>query len=216
MSARPHLILKIPASEELRSAFNKLVSNPSQRGLLASIQDEALIPGEKVPSSSSSFLEDLSNLSPLLLPSTPAYILLRLENAPDGFIAITYVPDTAPVRQKMLFASTRLTLVKELGGERFRETLFVTELKELDRQGWEKHERSKKLAAPLTEEEETLRGVKEAEAQTQAGTAGKKMHFGSGPSLGIEGRARISLEGLRDAGPNYNLVQLVGFRNDMK
>lgn len=111
----------------------------------------------------------------------------------------------------MLFASTRLTLVKELGGERFRETLFVTELKELERQGWEKHERSKKLAAPLTEEEEALRRVKEAEAQTQAGTAGKRTQFGSGPSLGIEGRARIALEGLRDADSDYNLVQLVRF-----
>lgn len=116
----------------------------------------------------------------------------------------------------MLFASTRLTLVKELGGERFQETLFVTELKELERQGWEKHERSKKLAAPLTEEEELLRGVKDAEAQTQAGTAGKRMHFGSGPSLGIEGSARTSLEGLRDAGSNYNLVQLVRFGKWMR
>lgn len=106
--------------------------------------------------------------------------------------------------------------MKELGGERFQETLFVTESKELQREGWEKYERSKKLAAPLTAEEETLRGVKEAEAQTQAGTAGKRMHFGSGPSLGIDGRARISLEGLRDAGSSYNLVQLVRFGKEKR
>jgi twinfilin-like protein len=37
------------------------------------------------------------------------------------------VPNAAPVRQKMLFASTRLTLVRELGGEHFPESIFTTE-----------------------------------------------------------------------------------------
>jgi len=42
-------------------------------------------------------------------------------------VAITYVPDKAPVRQKMLYASTRLTLTRELG-----EFLFVCQRDSLD------------------------------------------------------------------------------------
>lgn len=83
----------------------------------------------------------------------------------------------------------------------------MTEKRELEREGWERHERSKEVAAPLTEEEEVLRGVKEAEAETRGGTGGRKSQFGSGVSLEIEGEARRALEGFRGEGDN--LVQLV-------
>ncbi|MCJ1465639.1 Twinfilin-1 [Pseudocyphellaria aurata] len=197
----------IIASQELHSAFNSLVSTPSQRGLLASIQGETLVPKETIPSNSPSFLDDLAFLSPLILPTVPVYLILRLEHAPDGFVAITYVPDAAPVRQKTLFASTRLTLVRELGTERFRETLFVTEKRELEREGWERHEQSKRVAAPLTEEEERLKGVKDAEAEARGGSGGKRAQFGTGASLKIDGEVRRLLEDLRQ-GSGDNLVQL--------
>lgn len=200
--------IHLTASQELHSAFNSLVSNPSQRGLLASIQGETLVPKDTIPSSSPSFLDDLALLSPLILPAVPSYIILRLENAPDGFVAITYVPDAAPVRQKMLFASTRLTLVRELGTERFRETLFVTEKRELEREGWERHEQSKGVAAPLTEEEEVLKGVKVAEAEARGGTGAKRSQYGTGANLGIEREVRRTLEVLGE-GSGDNLVQLV-------
>lgn len=83
----------------------------------------------------------------------------------------------------------------------------MTEKRELELEGWERHERSKTVAAPLTEEEKVLRGVKEAEAETRGGTGGKKSQFGSGVSLGIEGDARRALEGFRAGGDS--LVQLV-------
>lgn len=41
-------------------------------------------------------------------------------------VAVTYVPDKAPVRQKMLFASTRLTLVRELGMSTYAATSYTT------------------------------------------------------------------------------------------
>ncbi|KAJ9618306.1 Twinfilin-1 [Taxawa tesnikishii (nom. ined.)] len=151
----------ISATQELHTAFNDLVSSPSVRGLLASISGESLVPSSSLTSTSSSFTDDLSQLQNLLKPNEAAYILLKQEHgAPDGFVAVTYVPNSAPVRQKMLFASTRLTLVRELGVERFRETIFCTEKEELTKEGWRRHEQHTKLAAPLTEEEEGLRGLR--------------------------------------------------------
>lgn len=84
----------------------------------------------------------------------------------------------------------------------------MTEKRELSREGWERHEQSKRVAAPLTEEEEVLKGVKDAEAEARVGTGGKRAQFGTGASLKIDGEVRRQLEDLRQGGGD-NLVQLV-------
>ena len=108
----------------------------------------------------------------------------------------------------MLFASTRLTLVRELGTERFREQVFVTEMKELAKEGWERHDASGALKAPLTEEEEVLKGVKDAEADARGGTAGRRLETGGKLSIAISTEAREALEGLRNGEGAGSLVQL--------
>ena len=106
----------------------------------------------------------------------------------------------------MLFASTRLSLVRELGTERFRDSLSVTEVKELEKEEWEKHEASGELKAPLTEEEETLRGVREAEAEARGGTQGRKLETGGHFALSLSMEAKGALEGFVRGGEN--LLQL--------
>ncbi|KAL6717007.1 Twinfilin-1 [Lecanora helva] len=198
----------ITVSKELRDAFNDLVSSPSQRGLVATIESEALKPLATIPSQNTDFHSDLSALPSYLQKNAAAYIILsRYQNAPDGFVAVTYIPDSAPVRQKMLFASTRLTLVRELGTERFRESMFVTEIKELEQEGWRKHEASGALKAPLTEEEESLKGIKESEAEERGGTAGRRLETGGRLSIAMSDEARIELEGFKES--ENNLLQLV-------
>ena len=105
------------------------------------------MPAEPIPTTSptSTLSEDLGHLSGLLKDDRAEYILLRENDTADNSftgvakcVAITYVPDAAPVRQKMLFASTRLTLVRELGTEHFSSTLFATEKSELTAEGWSK------------------------------------------------------------------------------
>ena len=88
------------------------------------------------------FEADLTQLDSLLNPTEPAYIILRRYegSVKPPFIAITYVPDTAHVRQKMLFASTRNTLLRELGTDRFDESIFATLKEELTAEGFERHD----------------------------------------------------------------------------
>ena len=201
----------ITVSQELHHAFNELVSTPAQRGLVVTITSETLTPHHVLPSSSPDFYTDLPALTPLLSKDQASYIILRrYQNAPDGYVAVTYVPDTAPVRQKMLFASTRLTLVRELGAERFRESIFATELRELEKEGWEKHDAHGALKAPLTEEEQSLQGVKEAEAEARGGTEGKRLETGGRMSIAISEDAKAALERFREGGV-HNLLQLVRF-----
>jgi twinfilin-like protein len=199
-----------PASQELHSAFRELVSSDSQRGLLCTITKESLTPLKVLSPATSSFSDDLSLLAPNLQPKEALYIILRRypssENAP--FIAVTYVPDSAPVRQKMLFASTRLTLVRELGIERFRETIFATTKEELTPQGFEKHDKHVTLAAPLTEEEQTLGDVKRKEAEEGRGMNERKSHVSSGVSMPISNEALQAMKCLSNDSAD-NLVQLV-------
>ena len=199
----------INVSQELRAAFNELVSSSTHRGLVATIESESVKPIHHIPSTSSDFFSDLSSLRTYLSDTQAAYILLRRhENAPDGYVAVTFVPDSAPVRQKMLFASTRLTLERELGKERFRETLFATELHELEKDGWARHDASKGVQAPLTAEEATLKGVKEAEAEAVGGTEGRRLETGGKLSMNISEDARAALEELRQP-IGGKLVQVV-------
>lgn len=109
----------------------------------------------------------------------------------------------------MLFASTRLTLVRELGIERFRETIFATTKEELTKEGFEKHDKHIGLEAPLTEEEQSLGEVKRKEAEEGRGMAERKSHVSSGVSMPITNDALQALKGLAEEGEGENLVQLV-------
>lgn len=122
---------------------------------------------------------------------------------------MTYVPDAAPVRQKMLFASTRLTLVRELGSEHFRETIFATTAEELTPAGFEKHDAHSALAAPLTEEERTLGDVKRAEQEAGGGTGTREIHLSKSLAMPVAEDALAALKALGDEGSGTGLVMLV-------
>lgn len=179
------IISHAAASQELQNEFNSLLASDDTFGLLASIENESLVPVATLPSTSSSFGENLASLQPYIKTDVALYIILRRYDSAPKFLAITYVPDAARVRQKMLFASTRLTLVRELGSEHFRETIFVTVPEELSEKGFEKHDAHTKLDAPLTEEEQALGEVKRAEQEAGSGTGVKAIHLSKSFSMPI-------------------------------
>jgi twinfilin len=113
------------------------------------------------------------------------------------------------VRQKMLLSSTSLTLVRELGIERFREKIFATTRAELTAEGFKKHDQHVKLAAPLTEEEESLGAVKKAEAEEGRGMSIKKAHVSDRLTMSISDEAVGALKRLAGSDGGDNLVQLV-------
>ncbi|KAL7270435.1 Twinfilin-1 [Rhizina undulata] len=197
----------ISASEELLAAFQSFVTDESLRGLLVTISKESLVPDQTIPIIGT-FEEDLPQLDPLIKDNVPVYVLLRRHSdSAAPFVAITYVPDTAHVRQKMLFASTRNTLLRELGTEKFGESIFSTMKKELTAEGFKKHDAHGAKPAPLTEEEQMLKEVREAEAAASTGTAARKAHVSSGVSFPVSEEALQALENLKDKS-FINLVQL--------
>ena len=177
--------------------------------MIAGIENEKLVPVTTIPLQSQDFQSDLAQVSSHAKTDKALYILLKVEpSAADGYVAITYVPNAAPVRQKMLFASTRLTLVRELGIERFRQTLFATEASELTAEGWKKHEQHEALKAPLTEEEALLGGVKDAEAQESQGTSARRGHAPNKINVPTGEGVLEALQSLNEEDCKGTLVQL--------
>ena len=198
----------ISVSQELTSEFNKFQADESLFALLVTISNETLTPVTTLPKSSPEFNRNLDSLQTHLQPNEALYVILRRSDnesnnsnhnqgtgssAGSLFIAVTYVPDTAKVRQKMLFASTRLTLVRELGSEHFRETIFATTAEELTPAGFARHDRHTELDAPLTEEERTLGEVKRAEAEAGMGTGVREIHLSKHMNMPIGTYALVAL-----------------------
>jgi len=198
----------ISASQELVSQFNDLLSN-KHFGLLVTIKGEQLQPIELLTSSSTDFNSNITSLlTPHIKTNEALYILLRRYDTSPALVAVTYVPDAAPVRQKMLFASTRLTLTRELGTEHFRETIFATVPQELTPQGFEKHDAHTKLDAPLTEEERSLSEVKRAEQEAGQGTGVREIHLSKSLSMPVASDALLAMGELSSNGFGRGLIML--------
>ncbi|KAK4661169.1 Twinfilin-1 [Podospora pseudopauciseta] len=189
----------ISASQELVSQFNEFLASESHFGLLVTIASEKLQPLQLLTSSPGAAFAD--NVNSLLKPhvklNEALYVILRRYPSSPALVGVTYVPDTAPVRQKMLFASTERTLVRELGTEHFRETFFATSPDELTPAGFDKHDAHSAVEAPLTEEERSLGAVRKAEQEAGQGTGTREIHLSQNLATPI---AENALDALRELG----------------
>lgn len=153
------------------------------------ITAESLTPLSPIPfSSPGAFYPSLSQLSSVLQPKTPIYLLLRRpESGSSSLVALTYIPSNAPVRAKTLFASTRATLVRELGSEKFASTVFATEEDEVvGQEAWKERDAEKNGSSKSRSQREELMGEKEreleavrrAEDEARSGTPGRDIGIG--------------------------------------
>jgi len=106
----------------------------------------------------------------------------------------------------MLFASTRLTLVRELGGEHFAESVFTTEAAELTSEGWQKHVAHEAKDNPLTSEEQSAKDLRDAEALESRGTRGQGLVQSGKLAMRVDDGVVDALQKLAHGAEN--LVQL--------
>ena len=218
-------MLTIPVSAELQDAFTRFNSDTSTFCLPVTITAETLTPLPPISfqgtPTADSFISALPQLSSVLQPKTPIYLLLRRPiSSSTALIALTYIPSNAPVRAKTLFASTRSTLTRELGTEKFASTVFATEEEEvLGQDAWRERDGEGPNAVSredmMGEKERELEAVRRAEAEARSGTPGRDIGIGGtfGPGSGsgmrvsmpVDEAAKTALRDLQDGG----LVQLV-------
>ncbi|EGG06050.1 uncharacterized protein MELLADRAFT_43666, partial [Melampsora larici-populina 98AG31] len=156
----------ISVSPELSEDFVKAVSKTDDiRLIVVVIEDEVAITKVSLPPHvGRSDVEDFALIDDVLEDDKPAYVLYRL-NEPEGgsWIFISYVPDNAKVREKMLYASTRATISRQLGETHFKESIFATSKRDLTPEGYLAHLASQTAQAPMTARERELADIKAAE-----------------------------------------------------
>ncbi|KAK2577878.1 hypothetical protein KPH14_001390 [Odynerus spinipes] len=118
----------IKANDALKKVFSKC-RDGKIRILKVSIENEELVPAS-FNKPVNKWQDDYDKMiKPLILENQPAYILYRLDtkSADSGYdwLFISWSPDTAPVRQKMLYASTKATLKQEFGTSYIKEELHA-------------------------------------------------------------------------------------------
>lgn len=164
----------ITISSQLNDAYKNLSTNSALIIKISSDSTE-LIPNQIITGSdnTTSTTKDITILEPIFeklinqisqeFPH-PSYIVISY-NSNQYFIS--FIPDIAPIKQKMLYASTKNSLITSLGGNKLIKKFAWTELDELtlnyflksidDDQGSNiKKEKEEELNSLLTEDEITL------------------------------------------------------------
>jgi twinfilin-like protein len=154
----------IQVSSELQSSFSSAVESQTTRFLKISISSESLVHDCSIPAKGQ-LLDDLQELQTLLQDDVPAYVLTRLDNPTTEWLAIFYVPETAKIRDKMLYASTRSSLLKSLGSQIFVDQIFATTKADLTPDAYKSHRRHLEAPKPLSKQEQELEDVKAAERE---------------------------------------------------
>ncbi|KAG1868790.1 actin depolymerizing protein [Suillus tomentosus] len=195
----------IGVSPELTKAFSDAVETKNVRFFKVIIQDESLVPVDSLPVTDS-FNEDLVQLQEYLEDREPCYILARLDDPPSEWLAISYVPNPANVRDKTLYASTRSSLTKSLGSTVFTDNLFAISKEDLTPEAYEAHKRHKAAPKPLSAQEQEMANIKAAEREagnSYEGSNARKNHIGQ----------RVGLTWSSEA---EDAVKALGSRNDSR
>jgi len=107
----------IPVSNALESAFAKARTEGGIRYLQVVIEDESLnLIGSR--NLSSNLQADFETIVNLFEPKSPSYVIFRLDSQNmTGYewLLVSWVPDGSSVKNRMLYASTRDSLKKQLG-----------------------------------------------------------------------------------------------------
>lgn len=156
----------IQANDKLRTFFGKCRSGDI-RLIKVSIENEELTLDE-FRQSQGTWEDDYEKfILPLLKDDQPCYFLYRLDSRNESgleWLFISWSPDSSPVRQKMLYASTKATLKLEFGTGQIKDELFGTVQSDINMQGYIKHRNAALAPAPMTFAEEELQMIKKSES----------------------------------------------------
>lgn len=88
------------------------------------------------------------------LTNEPLYVFIKdLQKNPNQYVFVSYVPDSSPVKLKMLYASTKNTLVRQIGGNSIGKQTLLTDSEDFQDVLESKDVDPQQGAAVLTESE---------------------------------------------------------------
>jgi twinfilin-like protein len=157
----------ITASQELLDAFKNLESN----ALIVKVSGDNT---ELVPDVDFNCSGDLKTIFTQLnsylskVYPQPAYIIIALTK--QEFAFISFIPDNAPIRQKMLYASTKNTLITSLGSNNFPKSknFAWTELEEISHDFFQQVTKTSDNSGVLSKDEQILNEINSLQDMTLA------------------------------------------------
>ncbi|GAA5935926.1 twinfilin TWF1 [Sporobolomyces koalae] len=194
----------IAPTSDLTDKWGQFLSSSNERLFKISIEKEQLQPSGTwtVEGQDDTLDKVFAQLTQpdIVEDKVPAYFVIRT-SAPTAetpsFAFISYVPDHAQVRAKMLYASTRTTLIRFLGDSRFTDSIFATSKEDLTYESYHAHTRHAAASAPLTAREQEMAEIKAAEAATADDSQSQQQHSGRSAIFGEktagEGQVRGAL-----------------------
>ncbi|KPJ11291.1 Twinfilin [Papilio machaon] len=200
----------IQANAELKKYFTKC-RDGKIRVLKVSIDNEQLILS-KYQQVKGSWEHDFDKYVPsLVVDDLPCYILYRFDSTNSvghEWLLLSWSPDSAPVRQKMLYASTKATLKQEFGTAHIKDEMHATSKDEVSLKGYKAHLTGVNAPAPLTDREEALKELQQNEHSPNYGTDSRQSTMG-GVAFPITQDAKQGIIDLQHGSYNYLQFKIV-------
>jgi len=197
----------ITANEELMAFFGKCRDGVIRVFRISIINEELAL--NDFENTRSDWEEDYHTLIPKLIDVKHAsYLLFRLDSRnSQGYewSFITWIPEDAPVREKMMYASTKATLKSQFGSGQIKEELLGTAFEDITLKGYYKQKRNDAAPAPLTQAEEELAMVKKTETNAHISIDSKHQTL-SGVAFPVSDSALKAINDFQRTKHNY--VQL--------
>nr|CAD7200376.1 unnamed protein product [Timema douglasi]CAD7395128.1 unnamed protein product [Timema poppensis] len=197
----------IKANDDLKKFFGKCRNGKIRVFKVSIVEEELALTSFKEPVGA--WEEDYDNyVISMIIDEQPCYILYRLDSKNTSgyeWLFISWSPDNSPIRQKMLYASTKATLKQEFGSGQIKDELHGTSLDDVTLSGFRRHMRAAGAPAPLTLAEEELAELRRTEINTSVGID-TRQHTLSGVSFPLTDEAWQAIEELADKVIDY--VQL--------
>ncbi|KAF8938093.1 Twinfilin-1 [Dissophora ornata] len=169
----------VDVSPKLADAWKKASSGSNVRAVKISIINESL-EDDGIFDIKGNFEQDFSIVHENLEEKQPAYFLVRFDGSKSAeWIFLCYVPDVAPIRQKMIYAATRASLTKDLGDSHFTDSIYGTNKGDFTLEGYKRHRASLAAPKPLSERERQLAEIRANEktmVENMTGGAYRKSH----------------------------------------
>jgi len=203
----------IELSDQLKDVFAEAVQDPSIRFLKIAIRNEKLAHESTVQKSADTLEEELPKLQTILEDKTPSYVLARLDG--DGWLFISYVPDDATVRDKMLYASSRGSLIKSLGATHFADNIFATSKEDVTQEAYSAHRKHVNAPKPQTSQEKEMEQVREAErGGSFEGSRARRNHVGARVGLNWSEEAERAITELGDGDEDTLVIMSIDVESE--
>jgi len=203
----------ITGSAELETMLGGAVASEATRLIQVLINFESLeLISANVRSAEGTWREDYDKcVLDVITEEDCCFLVYRLDSKNSNgydWVFYSYSPDNAPVREKMLFASTRATFKTLFGTTYIKTELFGTVPDDVSLEGYDAHLACEAAPAPKTMEEMEKDEIRANEVGVHIGASTRKAMVATGIDFPVSDEAYAQLEAFKENELNFVQMEL--------